>query len=334
MVEARPIPIEQLIAAAHEAGLRVPIEQTELWGAYEETIEGRGLWGSYVIAEGETPLAFVTLTSMDTHGYRYLRSLHGPLWVEAPDAARESEGLAALAAAVRERERSVAFLRLAIAHELPETRPVLSTVPYDKTVVMDLHGGDEDAIFADMKPRGRRDVRKALRECPAVFADETETASEDFSPYYAVMQETAERDGFVPAPASDYQDLLDLLAPDHARLFAGRVDGVVRAWTLATLMDGYAVRYYAASSSETRRQHIPDMMIIRECVALAGLGCAYYDHMGIGSDFSPSLSSLNEFKTKFSKEVVDVAPNRDLPLRKNFYRALEAAKGLKGRIGR
>ena len=66
----------------------------------------------------------------------------------------------------------------------------------------------------------------------------------------------------------------------------------------------------------------------------AALGCVDYDHMGIGDDFSPSLKSLNTFKTKFSKEVRPVAPNRDVPLRKAFYQTLVAAKGLKTRLGR
>lgn len=334
MIEARPTTPQELVDLAHEAGLAVPIEQTPFWAAYEETIPDRTHWGDVAIERDGAPLAFASLTAMDTHGYRYLRSLHGPFWTEAPDEVTEAEALHAIAEHVRAAERGIAFLRLAVAHELAITCPVLSTIPYDQTVVMDLHEGDEDAIFADMKPRGRRDVRKALRECPATFADETDAGSADFTEYYAVMEETAERDGFTPSPASDYQDLLCILGPDHARLFASRVDGVVRAWTIATMNDRLAVRYYAASSNEIRRMHVPDMMIIRECAALAALGCERYDHMGIGSDFSPTLKGLNEFKTKFSKVVVDVAPNRDVPLRRALYKGLVAAKGLRSKVSR
>mgnify|MGYP000402845808 CR=1 FL=1 len=61
--------------------------------------------------------------------------------------------------------------------------PVLSTVPYNETVYVDITGGDE-AILTRMKKRGRRDVRKALRESPAVCADETAQAMADFSEYY------------------------------------------------------------------------------------------------------------------------------------------------------
>ena len=54
------------------------------------------------------------------------------------------------------------------------------------TVVIDVTGGDEE-ILSRMKPRGRRDVRKALREAPVTCADETEQATADFSEYYAIM---------------------------------------------------------------------------------------------------------------------------------------------------
>ena len=79
--------------------------------------------------------------------------------------------------------------------------PVLSTVPYNETVYVDLTGGDE-AVLTRMKKRGRRDVRKALRESPAACADETAQAMADFSEYYEVMVDTAHRDGFSPAPMS------------------------------------------------------------------------------------------------------------------------------------
>ena len=51
-------------------------------------------------------------------------------------------------------------------------------------------------------------MRKSLRECPAEVADETDKALTDFSEYYDVMVETGQRDGFTPAPMSDYSDMI------------------------------------------------------------------------------------------------------------------------------
>ena len=68
-----------------------------------------------------------------------------------------------------------------------------------------------------MKPRGRRDVRKALRECTLSFSDETERALASFEEYYEVMVETGARDGFSPAPIEDYRSMLRVLGPEHCR---------------------------------------------------------------------------------------------------------------------
>ena len=139
-------------------------------------------------------MAFLSTFDYLTHGYHYLRAVHGPVWVSEPTADDEQELLDALADFAH---------RLSIHADLPCCRPTLSTIPYNQTVIMDLTGGDE-AILQRMKTRGRRDVRKALRESPATYADETDLATASFDEYYDVMIETAERDGFTPAPKANY----------------------------------------------------------------------------------------------------------------------------------
>ena len=316
----------QLEDEAARRGVDLPIEQTEAWARLESTIDGRSPWGTFAFERGGQTVALISLFDYQTHGYHYLRSAHGPVWLDAPTPDDEQEMLDALAAYVRKHDRKQVFIRLSVASEPACCRPVLSTVPYNQTVVIDLTGGDEQ-ILARMKTRGRRDVRKALRESPATYADETEQASVSFDEYYDVMVETAARDGFTPAPASDYENMIRVLGPEHCRVFAGRVDGRVVTWTIATVSGSHAVRYYGASRSDVpNRNFVTDGLIFFECCTLGARGIESYDQMGIGNDFAPSLKGLNTFKTKFSKEIVDVAPNRDLPLRKVFYASLVKAR--------
>ena len=56
---------------------------------------------------------------------------------------------------------------------------------------------------------------------------------------------------------------------------------------------------------------------------LGSHGITDYDLMGIGSAFAPSLKGLNEFKTKFTETITPVAPARDMPLKKVFYKTLQ-----------
>lgn len=331
MIQVRQISVDELERVALRQGLCLPIEQTAVWREYQNSIEGRTDWGSLAIENDDSLLALVDLTDHSTHGYHSLHAVHSPVWVEPPSADMERSVFEALSSYVHAHDHKQVFLRIAVHHDLDLCEPTLSTIPYDQTVVIDVTGGDEE-ILARMKPRGRRDVRKSLRESPASCVDETDKALVSFEEYYDVMRETGARDGFHPAPCSDYEDMIRILGPDHCRVYAGRIDDRVVTWSIVTISGTRGVRYYGASRSETMREHVTDKLVYFECCDLgANKGVKSYDMMGIGDDFAPSLKGLNEFKTKFTKEITQVAPNRDIPLRKTFYKALVTAKRLRGR---
>lgn len=311
-----------------------PIEQLPVWQDYEATIPGRTFWGYVSFTEGGEVLAVAALFRYETHGYHFLRGHHSPVWKAEPTVEQETAALDALIAYARSRDPKLVFARISVLHELPSTHPVLSTRPYDSTMVIDVTGGDEE-ILARMKPRGRRDVRKALRESPVECADETELALSSFAEYYEVMRETGERDGFVPAPISDYETMLTTLGPKRCRVFAGRDGDRVVTWSIVTLSGATAVRYYAASRNDTMRLHVTDKLVYFECCELGRRGVELYDLMGLGSEFQPALMGLNEFKTKFAKDGVrHVAPDRDVPLRRAFYGTLTKIKDVRDGLRR
>ena len=311
-----------------------PIEQLPAWQDYEETVPDRSFWGYLAFERDGETVALAALMQYETHGYRFLRGHHAPVWGGEPTAELEEEALAALASFVRRRDGKQAFARLGVLHDVPSAHPVLSTRPYDSTVIIDLTGGDEE-ILARMKTRGRRDVRKALRECALSFSDETERAAASFDEYYDVMRETAERDGFVPAPQADYEAMMRILGPEHCRLFAGRDGDRVVTWTMATISGTRATRYYGASRSGRERALATDRLIYFECCELSRRGCTEYDQMGIGSEEFPDLQTLNTFKTKFAKDGVrHVAPDRDVPFKRAFYAALTGVRDLRDRVRR
>lgn len=329
MIDITKTSYAQMEDTARKAGVNLPIEQTEVWARYQETIDGRMPIGAFIIRRDGDPIAFISLMDFATHGFHFARSAHGPAYVTPPSESEETEVIAALADYVHHNFRAAKFLRCAIAHEIPQANVVLSTVPYDSTVVIDITGGD-DAILSRMKRRGRRDVRKSLRECPATCLDETESAMKSFAEYYDVMRETGERDGFNPAPMSDYEDMIRILGPEHCRVFAARLGEKVEAWSIVTANGDTCVRYYGAMRNGAMRMHVTDKLLYSEACELGRQGFAKYDLMGIGSDFAPSLLGLNEFKTKFTEEITHVAPERDVPLHKGYYALLRLAKRIKG----
>ena len=316
-----------LEAEAEQAGITLPIEQTKVWSGFQADIDGRTPWGDYLIKRDGELVAVISFIDFETHGYHYLRSMHGPAWAAKPTEAEEREVVDAIVDTVKKADKSIAFLRIDTWFA-DGTEKVLSTVPYDQTVVIDITGGD-DEILARMKRRGRRDVRKSLRECPAEVADETDKALTDFSEYYDVMVETGQRDGFTPAPMSDYSDMIGALGADHCRVFAARIEDRVVAWSIVTVNGTHAVRYYAGMRNEVMRLHVTDKLLYSECCILGSQGITEYDLMGIGSDFAPSLKGLNEFKCKFTEEITPVAPARDVPIKKVFYKTLQTVQGVR-----
>lgn len=331
-MQVKKLAREEYEAALAALGVNAPVEQLPVWQEFESTIPGRSPWGFVSFEDQGSLVAAASFVQYETHGYRYLRAHHAPVWGHEPSAAEEQAAMDALASFVRAEDKRQVFARLAVKHELPVTRPCLSTLPYDMTVVIDLTGGD-DEILARMKPRGRRDVRKALRECQVSFADETELATSSFDEYYEVMIETAARDGFTPAPCEEYRNMLRILGPEHCRLFAGRLDGQVITWTLTTISGERATRYYGASRSGSARALATDRLIYFECCELSRMGCTEYDQMGIGSDFQPATKSLNTFKTKFAKDGERcIAPDRDVPFKRGFYSALHKVKDVRGAL--
>lgn len=325
MLTFQSVDLTHIESEAYSRAIDLPIEQTRVWAAYDGMVEGREPWGSFLIKRDEVLVGFISLTRNTAHGFSFLWAHHGPVWITPPTAAEEEELCQALGTLIHGRDPKVAFVRLALMADVPSSTEVLTTIPYDTTVILDVTGTSED-ILSRMKTRGRRDVRKALRESDIVCADETKRALGSFLEYYEVMQDTADRDGFIPHPISHYEAMLKTLGPTHCRVYSGRLDGDVVCWTIATISGTMATRYYAATSSDAMKRHAADTLMLYECSKLGESGCTHYDLMAIGSPFSPSLNGLNVFKTKFAKEVTAVAPDRDVPIRPLLYRSLKMAR--------
>lgn len=331
----RPSTAEEVAAALAAAQIDPPIEQVPEWAAFDESDADRTPLGYFLVAddEGRDRASFLA-TRVNDHGTRFVWLRHGPVWFEEPTAAQEAALVTALVTNMKAIDAGATHLRLDLASAPDGAMLPASLITYDSTVVIDTALSspelDEEAaaeeILSRFKPRGRRDVRKSVRESGLHCADETESAIADFSSYHEVMVETAERDGFIPWPADFYSRMLSTLGEDRARLFAGRIDGELVCWSIVCLSGRRAWRYYAASKTSVMRRRVTDRLVLFEAIDLGRRGVTAFDLMGIGSDIAPSLSGLNEFKTKFSKEVVAVAPAREIVLRPWVYFGVQRAR--------
>ena len=90
-----------LEAEAEKAGITLPIEQTKVWSGFQADIDGRTPWGDYLIKRDGELVAVISFIDFETHGYHYLRSMHGPAWVAKPTEAEEREAVDAIVDTVK-----------------------------------------------------------------------------------------------------------------------------------------------------------------------------------------------------------------------------------------
>ncbi|WP_022867912.1 lipid II:glycine glycyltransferase FemX [Schaalia vaccimaxillae] len=323
-----------------QAGCVLPIEQTRQWAQIDAPDTDRDPRGFHLVYDaGGSLRAGFYATRVKDHGSHFLWLRHGPVWVSEPSAQDESDLIALVRSHIASLCPRATHLRLDLHHEVDGTQLPSSLITYDRTVIIDIARDTEldgeaaaEEILTRFKARGRRDVRKSVRESGLECADETAQASQDFSEYHALMAQTAGRDGFVPWDESYYRHMVATLGEDHCRVYAGRIDSELVCWSIVTVFGTRATRYYAASATKMMRQRVTDRLVLFECVDLSRQGVESFDLMGIGSDLSPSLMGLNEFKTKFSKDVVQVAPTREVILRPAAFNTLRSARRLIRRL--
>ena len=313
------------IVEAGAAGIDPPLEQTPDWDRFDRAVPGREPWKKLAWQIDGKTRALIALTKMEGRGFHYLWAKHGPIWAgSAPTPQEEAALRDDLRRLVRGSDRSVAFVRLHAFAPAEDLHDLLQSVTFDRTIILDLTK-DEDQLLAEMKKRGRRDVRKALRDSSMVAADETSRALEVFPELYELLVETGQRDEFGISPRVTYERMIESLGAANCRLFTVRREGRPLCWGIVTNTATQATYYYAASSAEGRKAGAPDLLVWSMTCLLRELGIRTFDMMGIDSDRAPQLAGVRGFKTKFTEEIAEVAGAWDVPVRPLYYRALTEA---------
>ena len=308
-----------------------PVEQTEAWERFEEAME-RPLWGRYLYEDEGKPVAAIALYRYEMGGQTFLWAKHGPVWLKEQSPEREAHLRRLLRAVVKERDRSVRFIRMHARYRDTDLRELLSTITYDRTYVIDLVPKTPEKMAAVMPKDGRRAVKRAervAREAGCTISDETGLSREEFDKVYEVLRETAERDGFKPHDAEVYWTMLTALGEKNARLFVLRKDGVPHAWDLILTSGKDSVAYYGASSNESRTFRGAEALDWWAACTLAQEGYRGLDLMGAGSTRVPSLYTVGQYKKRYAQHVTEVDGAWDVPVSRVIYSGMATAKRLR-----
>ena len=305
-----------------------PIEQLEPWEAYEAS-QGHPLFGRYVYEADGKPVAVVALYRYTIAGRRFLWAKHGPVWLKEQSPEREAHLRSLLVREVRMKDSRIIFVRMHARYRAADTRELLSTITYDRTYVIDLRPRTPEAIAAAMPKDGRRGVKRAARvaaEAGCVLTEETGLSRQAFDEVYAVMVNTAERDGFRPHPSEVYWDMLRTLGPEHARLFVLRRDGAPHCWDLVTVAGRASVAYYGASSDESRTFRGAEALDWFVACTMAAEGKDTFDLMGADSARVPELYGVGRYKKRFAHHATEVDGAWDVPVHRAIYAGLVHAR--------
>lgn len=319
---------------AISGGRGVPLEQTPAWQKLSE-LEGNPVWRHLVWVDGDKTIGGATLYRYELRGLTFLWARGGPVWLKPPTPNKEAEALKSLRSYLRHNCKQAVFARVHANYWHAELVHPFRVIPFDRTVLIDGAKGNREKALQVLPSSGKRTVKRALRQFEqneGLIQEETGLSREQFAEFYSILQETAARDGFTPHPEEYYWRFLTQLGPDHARLFALRLEGELVAWDLVGVSGKSATAFYGATSSRARSTQTSPLLDFEVACLLGEEGIPGLDLMGIHSPRVPQLYDVGRYKLQFSGDPVEVAGLWDLPLRSWLYRRLVSAYQLRKRV--
>ena len=186
------------------------------------------------------------------------------------------------------------------------------------TLCIDLRPS-EDAILAQMKPKGRYNIRLAQRHGVTVVEDTSECGLADFLRIYTEM---TERQRIGRKPDAYFLTLLSGTAPrGRSALFFAEHQGR-RVAAALVLSFGARATYFYGGSLDSHRHVMAPYLLHFEIMRRARLhGHEWYDFWGIApsNDLDHPWQDISGFKRKFGGHEVTLVPTMDLVYDEDAY---------------
>lgn len=191
-----------------------------------------------------------------------------------------------------------------------------------------------DELMASFKEKWRYNIRLAERKGVTVNLD---CGRDDLPVFYALLKETAARDGFLVRGPKYFEDMWDILVPPgYMRLALAYYQERPIAGAIVYLFGNRAMYTYGASSNEHRNVMPNHLMQWRLIQWAQQCGCKWYDFRGVSPRRQPDsddrLAGLNRFKEGFSPRFVEYIGEYDMVLSPTWYWLWNAARPCVSRI--
>lgn len=197
----------------------------------------------------------------------------------------------------------------------------------------------EEEILAQMKQKGRYNIRYAQRKGVTVRAG---TSKEDLDIFYDLHATMAARQGITYRDKSYFEKQREWLMEKYGigHFLIAEAEGKPVAAILNLYFGDEGVYQYGGSTDEDRKNMGTYLVQWAGMQEAKKRGCKYYNLTGIAHSDDPKLpwAGLRQFKLKFGGEIVHLLGAYDYPYKKAMYHAFTQAdrvrrKLLKSRAG-
>lgn len=174
--------------------------------------------------------------------------------------------------------------------------------PY--TVLIDLELWEE-AILANMKPKGRYNIRLAKKKW--VVVEQVEKNLRNIEMFHELMRETTQRDGFAGNSMQYYQSFLESI--EDSQLFFAYHEGSVIAAGIFVVSENVMTYYYGASTHAKKNLMAPYALQWAAIEHAMKRWLKYYDFLWVAGpdEKNSSLAGVTDFKMKLSKNRIEVS---------------------------
>ncbi len=184
-------------------------------------------------------------------------------------------------------------------------------------------------ILAQMKPKGRYNIKVAQKHGVTVVEDKSERGEADFLKIYG---ETMERHGLGGKRDGYLLDLIDALAETECgTLLFAELDGQRVATVMVVFFGDRATYFFGGSLPVHREAMAPYLLHFEAMLRAKALGFRWYDFYGIAPPTHPGhrWAQISVFKHKFGGEPLSFVPALDLIYDTQAYEAYRHRKSPK-----
>jgi lipid II:glycine glycyltransferase (peptidoglycan interpeptide bridge formation enzyme) len=185
----------------------------------------------------------------------------------------------------------------------------------------------DEALLAQMKPKGRYNIKVAQRHGVRVVEDNSEQGIADFIQIY---RSTTVRQEIKAKPAHYFQDLMEVMGPDQrASIFFAEYQGQRLAAAMVVYFGNRATYFYGGSLTQHREVMAPYGLHFQIMCSARDLGFQHYDLYGVAPPDKPNhrFKDISIFKRKFGGFEVRLVPTLDLVYDRAAYEQFRAIKG-------